>query len=317
MKITKNTSDAVNAMTRMVVTQGPLEGKSFELSKPNTFLGRSESNDIPLHDNDVSGRHIKVFQIGRKYFVEDLKSSNGTWLNDRRLEPGEGIEICRNDIIRLGKTVLRMEALPEPATAKIAISIGGKELQGPWVRIQADPDRRRPSARGAQLIHDVSGLLRHSFKLHIFCRKVLEYVLKCLPRIDTAAIVYLDPLGEGKFKNKAVILHSNPEIKDCKQNHVSRRIISRVLERRKAVRVLNTEYEYSQNAFTDSCRLRIRSVLCLPLISNSVLRGALYIHSTVNPCGFRREDVMTLDILSSIVAADFERAFLYGLLQHT
>ncbi len=299
-------------MTRLIVAQGPLAGKSFELSQPNTFLGRSEINDIPLQDETVSGRHIKFFQIGRKYFVEDLKSTKGTWVNNRRLEPGEGLEMGRNDLIRLGNTVLRMEALPEPTAIETAISTGNKELQRHGPVINADPDRRRSSYQSAQLLQKVSRLLRQSYKLHIFCRKVLAYILKCLPRIDTAALVYLDPFRDDKFKNKTIILYSNPQLKGHRPNNVSRRIIYRVLKRRKAIRVLNAACEYSEDGFTDSYQMQIRSVLCLPLISNSVLRGALYIHSTTNPCGFRKEDLFTLDILSSILAVAFEKAFLYG-----
>ena len=118
-------------MPRLVVIQGLEKGKIFELSNGNTFLGRSSKNDIRLLDKSVSNRHLKVFHIGRKYFVEDLKSTNGTRINDVRVESGEGFEISEGDLIRLGRTLIRIEGLPAMNPIDTTIAAISKETPKP------------------------------------------------------------------------------------------------------------------------------------------------------------------------------------------
>ncbi len=276
-------------------------------------MGRSRKNDIILTDKSVSNRHLKVYQIGRRYFIEDLKSTNGTRINEKRLDSGEGFEMAEGDLIRLGRVILRIEALPDLTAIENMVALNkSKEVKEILPKSQVDSDRRRPSDHGIQLIQNVAGLIKQSFNLQSFCRKVLEYILHSLPRIDTAALAFLDPLKQTNSKNKTLILYSKPEVKNREQNAVIEKIIDRVLERRKAIRLLNAAYEYSENARVENSQIHIKSVLCIPLISNSVIRGALYIHSTSNPCGFRKEDLNTLNTLSASLAVIFEKALLYG-----
>lgn len=297
-------------MPRFVITQGSNQGKAFELTNGTTFIGRSLRNDISLADKSVSNRHLKVFRIGRKFFVEDLKSTNGTRINDERLESGEGFEVEEGDLIRLGRIVLRIEALPELSAIESSAGSWSHKADSPPPPGEAEADRRRLQDHGFHLIENVSRLLRQSFNLHGFCRKVLEYILESLPRIDTAALVYLDPFKPTRLENKTVVMQSRPDLGPVHANAVSERIIDRVLERSKTIRVLNAACEYSGDLPASTDKLRIQSVLCIPLISNSVIRGALYVHSTRSPCGFRTEDLSTLNTLSVSLAVAFEKTLL-------
>ena len=77
------------ALPKLYVTKGPMEGREYELEKKTMFIGRSSGNDIKIKDIMVSRKHLKIFRSGETFSVEDLKSTNGTMLNGETIEPGE------------------------------------------------------------------------------------------------------------------------------------------------------------------------------------------------------------------------------------
>lgn len=65
-------------------------------------LGRSSRNDIVIKDKFVSKNHLKIIDDNQAYFIEDLGSANGTFLNGAKIEPNEVIELQNNDKIGVG-----------------------------------------------------------------------------------------------------------------------------------------------------------------------------------------------------------------------
>lgn len=89
---------------RLVVLEGPLEaGKTFYLGK-ETLMGRSSQSDLELKDNFVSLDHARVFKDQDKFILEDLGSTNGTFLGEEKL--GKPRPLKTGDRIRVGQTVL-------------------------------------------------------------------------------------------------------------------------------------------------------------------------------------------------------------------
>jgi pSer/pThr/pTyr-binding forkhead associated (FHA) protein len=107
-------------MPQLVVVEGVDTGQAFELLDRTTFVGRSPINDFSLTDRTVSNRHIKVYRVGTRCFAEDLKSTNGTLVNEVRLEPGEGHELDEGDMLRLGRTRLIIRDLPQRSAVEQA-----------------------------------------------------------------------------------------------------------------------------------------------------------------------------------------------------
>lgn len=59
--------------------------KELTIEKAEVFVGRKSDNDMVIDNPAVSGKHCRVYRQGESYFVEDLKSTNGTFLRDRRI----------------------------------------------------------------------------------------------------------------------------------------------------------------------------------------------------------------------------------------
>lgn len=70
---------------RLVMRSGPSVGKVYPLDKSEMFLGRDLTNEIVINDPEISRRHARLFQQGSTYVIEDLGSTNGTFVNGQRL----------------------------------------------------------------------------------------------------------------------------------------------------------------------------------------------------------------------------------------
>ena len=70
---------------RLVMRSGPTVGKVYPLDKNELFLGRDLSNDIVINDPEISRRHSRLFLQGNTFAIEDMGSTNGTFVNGQRL----------------------------------------------------------------------------------------------------------------------------------------------------------------------------------------------------------------------------------------
>ncbi len=90
----------------LVVTEGPNEGQSAALADAPILIGRGTDAAIRLDDDYVSTRHARVATNGEQWFVEDLGSTNGTFLGHQRVT--SPTPIGAGTAIRIGKTLLQL-----------------------------------------------------------------------------------------------------------------------------------------------------------------------------------------------------------------
>jgi pSer/pThr/pTyr-binding forkhead associated (FHA) protein len=79
--------------------------RTIRLSE-STQVGRTDACAVRLSDSYVSQVHARLYGKDRSWFVEDLGSTNGTFLNDRRVE--QPVEVHAGDVVKVGKTVLEL-----------------------------------------------------------------------------------------------------------------------------------------------------------------------------------------------------------------
>ena len=106
-------------MAELIIRQGPDSGIRSKIAD-ELVLGRSSrknTNDqrfLQLTDAEISRRHLRIYQEGEIYFVEDLKSTNGTLLHGKFLNPGEPEALKDGDEVYFGNTqaIIRLPASP-------------------------------------------------------------------------------------------------------------------------------------------------------------------------------------------------------------
>jgi serine/threonine protein kinase len=81
-------------------------GQNIPLRAAGTSLGRVPDNDIALRDNEVSRYHARIYCEAAGWFITDLGSTNGTFVNERRLTPRAAYPLAPGDTLRLGSTTV-------------------------------------------------------------------------------------------------------------------------------------------------------------------------------------------------------------------
>lgn len=88
----------------ILVTEGEGASRTFPLDDAALTIGRSDGCEITLTDNYASSFHARIFPQESSWFVEDLGSTNGTYLN--RVKLTAPAPLSAGDEIRIGKTTL-------------------------------------------------------------------------------------------------------------------------------------------------------------------------------------------------------------------
>ena len=105
----KGRSRGKGTPTTLVVTEGPLAGTSLPLRSGGVLVGRNPECALVLDDDYASGRHCRIYPdpSGRDgWAVEDLGSTNGTFIGRERLTGSRPVEV--GTTLRIGKTVLEL-----------------------------------------------------------------------------------------------------------------------------------------------------------------------------------------------------------------
>lgn len=97
---------ARSAPVTLVVTAGPLAGAQMSLHTSAVLIGRSPSCTLVLDDDVVSSRHARIFPHDGGWYLEDLGSTNGTWVEGRRVGDAEPLVVGQS--VTIGTTVLEL-----------------------------------------------------------------------------------------------------------------------------------------------------------------------------------------------------------------
>ena len=97
------------APNSLEVTSGPLTGTTLNLQGyKEVTMGRSSSSTLVVEDDFASGSHARLLNRGGTWYLEDLDSRNGTFLNGQRIDQPE--QLAAGLELRIGQTTVRMDA---------------------------------------------------------------------------------------------------------------------------------------------------------------------------------------------------------------
>ncbi|MDF1562110.1 MAG: adenylate/guanylate cyclase domain-containing protein [Deltaproteobacteria bacterium] len=262
-------------------------------------LGRHYENGVVVADREVSKRHAVVERTPEGHFLRDLGSSNGTFVNGRRIE---SLKLKDGDEVRLGtsKLVFRAGIAPVPAGPKVvqapsvtqvlasvrpvAVTEAASFLPASQVTdleaLRKDYERLRVAYR----FHQETGLVIDPSDLY---ERILELAFEILPAENGVLLV---PDAEGYRVVRARSRTEGEEIQ------VSRTLLEGVAERGEGVLSTDAITDQRFKAAASMVTRGVRSVLAVPLVVHGTIRAIIYLDSR-QISSFTAKD---LDILSAL-----------------
>ncbi|MCS7306136.1 MAG: SpoIIE family protein phosphatase [Thermoguttaceae bacterium] len=297
-------------MAVLRVVKGLTPGQIFALERPSAVLGRHPDCDIVLDQKAVSRQHARILRIDGKHYIEDLRSRNGTFVNDqpvqgrRLLRDGDRVRICDMEFVfhegsaeeaamaweqeeGLQTTAMligeEQPLLPSSVMSRVDVSTGPSSL-----RLTAHPELK------LRALLQISQQVGKALGLSETLAKLLETLFTIFVQADRGVVLLLDG-RTGRLVPKAFRTRQQPAEIPIR---ISRTIVQHVLETKQAV--------LSADAMTDArfklsdsiVDFRIRSVMCAPMVGSSgQALGVIQIDTQDPRYRFSEED---LELLASV-----------------
>jgi GAF domain-containing protein len=295
-------------MPLLYVLSGPTAGDTFDVKEGMTLIGRGPDSNLQIVEQSISRKHARLVLSGEHLFIEDLGSQNGTQLNGHPIGSYYQVEVKEGDFISLGSVLMSLGKPYAEDGMVTQYSISLKERPEQPAKHLLHKDRRITDREKLETIYEVSTLLMQSLDIDEIGEKILDSVFSCIKSIDTAALLLVDQ-DSGDLRQ--VTARSREYGKEFEMTY-SRTISNRVILEGKAIMMSDTSLADETDLSESMILMRIKSVMCVPLISESDVHGVIYVHSTSVPHGFSKSDLQLLSALSSPAALAIENALLYA-----
>jgi len=295
-------------MTKLYIINGLKRSYSFDIKSAATYVGRAPDNDIQIENNSVSRKHMKILRKGDKFFIEDLKSQNGTLVNGQAIEPGDQYEVKAGIPIVVGNVLISLGKKFVDNGMTVQYSIDLSEKTGDFRQSLLYKDRRITKRKDLETILEVSTILTQTLDINEICEKIMDSLFSLFNNTDNGVILLIDS-ETGELKE---ILARSRHNEGNIQSNYSRTIVNRVIRDGKAVIMADTSQEDIDKLSESIAMKRIKSIMCVPLISKSQTQGVVYVHSVNMLQEFQIDDLYLMTGISSSAALAIQNALLYS-----
>lgn len=297
----------------LLVVQGVEQGARFEVAGRPISMGRGVSNEIRLHDTEVSRVHASIELNDQTFVLQDRNSSNGTFVNGK---PVTSCPLADGDQIQLGRTVLlftdadlgdrtmaiadRVQLLQkhDPADRSSIISRIGQESPIPPAAVATDDDSHSPSNL-IVLYRITEEVARPTVSMDQLLQRILDLTIEAIGA-DRGCVLLTDPLN-GEIRPQAISQRST--IARDSRMPVSRTIVDYVFKNNQGVRTADAQHDSRFDAGRSIVQAGIREAMCVPMQGRHELMGVIYVDITTpadrllqegKPAGFREDQLRML-----------------------
>ena len=279
-------------MPALFVIQGFNRGARFDFDADAgaVSIGREAGNLIKLDDHEVSRRHAEIRRVGETYIVGDLKSSNGTFLNEAKVERAE---LSSGDRIRIGRSVMLFSGDGREPAALGTIDIVAADGEADGSRIvrsmreedsivlaaPAEDAQNRWLSRARsnlQVMYRTALAVSHTLDIDELLDRVLQLVFEWV-EADRGCIMLLDP-DTGELTSKA---RRDRRAGDTGTMAISRTILDYVLDRSEGVLTSDAQDDDRFASGNSVVRTGVREAICVPLRGRYGTVGVIYVDTMV------------------------------------
>ena len=277
-------------MPSLFVIQGRNRGTRYDLASHEgaMSIGREAGNFVQLEDNEVSRRHAEVRRVGESFVVGDLKSSNGTWLNNRKIDRAE---LSSGDHIQVGRTILvySRNNADEPNVGQVDIVPASHAADGSRiVRTAHDADAGGPppddtqnrwlarARSNLQVMYRTALAVSHTLDIDELLGRILQLVFEWV-EADRGCIMLLDPESK-QLRTKA---RRDRRVGQATSMAISRTILDYVLERGEGVITSDAQDDDRFSGGNSVVRTGVREAICVPMQGRYGTVGVIYVDTTI------------------------------------
>jgi serine phosphatase RsbU (regulator of sigma subunit) len=236
-------------MARLVLTTENGEQKAYPLQTREFILGRHMDSDCALNSRDVSRRHARITLDGDRHFIEDLGSSNGTYVNSKRIN---GRMLLQEwDQIQIGPFALKFELRPTTDEQPIVIRATEPAHTSNTNLFRLDAPRK------LQVVLELAQQLANTLELEELLPRLLDHLFLLFPQADRGMILMMEGDEPRVRFAKSRLQNQSGE------SHFSRSVVRRVLS--EGVGIVAEDATMDQRFLTQTINhLGIRSFVAVP-----------------------------------------------------
>ncbi len=283
-------------MPSLFVIRGNDQGSRVEFGEGTTSLGRDASNDIQLHDTEVSRRHAQIYGAGDVYTVSDLNSSNGTFVNGR---PIEAHRLESGDHLQIGRTLMLFTQPPGEMEIDLSdeVAISSDKAFGDQSHIihSVTPEESSHFFELSPEVEQSAWLARARSNLQVMYRAALAVsqtldIEKLLHRIlelifesieaDRGCVMLTD-VETGELQ--PMVRRTRRGARDSERLTISKTILDYVMEKGEGVLTSDAAQDDRWNPAASIVRMGIREALCVPMQGRYDIVGVIYIDTSTRP----------------------------------
>ena len=311
-------------MASLFVIRGNDQGKRFELEEQTLRVGRDSSTTIQLHDTEVSRQHAEIQRVDDDYTIADLHSSNGTFVNGKRIRQHV---LSSGDQIQIGRTLMLYTGPADEPDEDLAhtISIAPAEQvddESHIVRALSQEEGSRifdlatelpqnswlaRARSNLQVMYRTALAVSHTLDIDRLLQRIMELIFEWV-EADRGCIMLIDPASKSlvpKVRRTRAGLGTDEKIT------ISQTILDYVVGRNEGVLTSDARRDDRFSPAASILRMGVREAICVPMQGRYDVVGVIYTDTFRSPQEIIQKggaDKFTEDHLKLMIAIGHQAA---------
>ncbi|MHC5001858.1 MAG: ATP-binding protein, partial [Planctomycetota bacterium] len=273
-------------MLVLQVLQGPDRGRRFELPADEPQLIGRSSEALPIADSTVSRRHAELTPDDGAWYLRDLDSSNGTYVNGQRI--AERVALAPGDQIKCGSTLLLFMAEPDDRRSSPVEVMDPEVFDVTLERtvdvnedsmILASPDPLRAATEHLRMIYELTALTASAFERDELLERIMDLIFREFE--PDRGFILLQEGPDAPCEAAVVRYRQRPRTPDEGRIPVSRTIVNHTLEHNEGILSTNAMNDRRFQSGDSVRDYGIRSAICVPIATGRQVLGVIHIDSSL------------------------------------
>jgi signal transduction histidine kinase len=298
--------------TTIKIISGAMRGTELPIRKDTITLGRSTDSDIQIHDTLISRVHCRLEWEDGKWYINDLGSTNGTWMVGRKVD--KKVQIPLKTSIRIGNTIFELIDIYaadtqsfsrpfiaysiEPETLVASSTTSGKE-EGASIRLLKEENQRLSA------VYKFQNMIASVLDEKELYPKILDAVMNVITT-DQAYLLLYD-LDSGKF-SPVEGRNDNGRIGKINKENIRENIVEFVRENQESVLSMDDSFEKTRFRELAGIPQITTSTMCVPMMGKRQINGMIYISLASTNEKYSEDDLRLLTVIGHTAGMAIENS---------